>query len=174
MRRQLHTVHVLAGMTRRRGWLQAGALRIPCALGRAGIGAAKREGDGRTPRGTFPIRRLWWRAEHGPRPVTALPVRMIRESDGWCDAPGDRNYNRPVRLPYPASCERMAREDELYDLVLELGWNDHPRRQGAGSAIFLHIARPGFLPTEGCVALRKSDLRKLLPLIGPETRIAIR
>ena len=160
--------------SRSRGWLSFGQMRFPCALGKGGVKRAKREGDGATPVAHLPIRRVWWRAEHGPRPLTRLPVRRSTPNDGWCDAPADRNYNRPVRLPYCASHETMQRQDALYDLVVELGWNDAPVRKGRGSAIFLHVARPGFLPTEGCVALRPRDLRVLLARIGPKTRIVVR
>lgn len=155
------------------GWLSVGTLVLPCALGRSGITRAKREGDGATPRAVLPMRRVWYRADRGPRPLTGLPVRAIRAGDGWCDAPCDRNYNRPVRLPYPASHEDMFREDGLYDLVVELGWNDDPPRPGRGSAIFMHVARAGFRPTEGCIALRAADLRRLLRRIGPQTVIRV-
>jgi len=155
----------------RRGWLLAGQARFRCVIGRSGVVRAKREGDGGTPAASMPLRRLWWRADRGPRPHTALPARVIRAEDGWCDAPPDRNYNRPVRLPYPVSHETLFRCDALYDLVVELGWNDGPRRKGAGSAIFLHQARRDWTPTEGCIALQPRDLRKLLTMIGPRTRI---
>ncbi len=155
------------------GWLRAGPLRLPCALGRSGTGHDKREGDGATPVAVLPLRRAWYRADRVLRPATALPCRAIRPDDGWCDAPGDRNYNRRVARPYPASHEAMWREDGLYDLVVELGWNDAPRRQGRGSAIFMHVARAGFRPTEGCIALRKADLVKLLALLGPRSSIRV-
>jgi len=159
---------------RSRGWVSHGPLRFPCALGKGGVTRFKREGDGATPVGSLPIRRVWWRAEHGPRPRTLLPMRRSRPEDGWCDAPADRNYNRPVHLPYAASHETMQRADALYDLVVELGWNDTPVRKGRGSAIFMHVARPGFRPTEGCVALRPRDLRVLLGRISPRTRIVVK
>jgi L,D-peptidoglycan transpeptidase YkuD (ErfK/YbiS/YcfS/YnhG family) len=158
---------------RRTGQVKAGAMVFACALGKGGFTHAKREGDGGTPVARLSLRRVWWRADHGRRPRTLLPVRAIRRQDGWCDAPRDRNYNRPVTLPYPASHEKMWRDDHLYDLVLELGWNDAPRQRGKGSAIFLHIARTGFLPTEGCVALRVADAYKLLARMGPNTRFII-
>lgn len=136
----------------------------PCALGREGVCAAakKREGDGRTPAGLWPVRAVWWRPDRSPAPETALPTRPITPHDGWCDDPADPAYNRPVRLPYPSSAERLWREDGVYDLVVELGYNDDPVVPGAGSAIFLHLVRPGFLPTEGCVALAEADLRAFL------------
>lgn len=91
-----------------------------------------------------------------------LPVRATKVGDGWCDDPSDRNYNRGVEHPYPASAERMWREDRLYDIAVVLGFNDHPRVRGRGSAIFLHVAGPGLLATEGCVALSRADLVQVL------------
>lgn len=146
--------------------LTLGNLRFPCALGRSGCTALKREGDGATPLGRFPLRSGYFRADRLLRPLSALPLRRARPDDGWCDAPEDRNYNRPVRHPYAASAERLWREDQLYDVVVVLGYNDRPRSRGRGSAIFLHVARIDLAPTEGCVALRRADFRKLLPLIG--------
>ena len=135
-----------------------------CALGRAGVCPAqdKREGDGRTPAGIWPLRRVMWRPDRGPRPVSALPTAPIGERDGWCDDPRDPAYNRPISLPYPASAERMWREDHLYDVVVVLGHNDDPVVPGAGSAIFLHLARHDYGPTEGCVAVARPDLSALL------------
>jgi len=168
------TLHVRALATdRRRGIVVAGPLRIPCALGRGGIVHAKREGDGGTPAGSLALGRLWRRADRTTRPRTALFLQPTRPDDGWCDAPAHARYNRPVRLPFPASHERMWRGDALYDFVLELGWNVRPAVRGRGSAIFLHLARPNFAPTEGCVALRRADLLKLLPRLSPRTRIRI-
>ncbi|GAB6841310.1 L,D-peptidoglycan transpeptidase YkuD (ErfK/YbiS/YcfS/YnhG family) [Methylorubrum rhodinum] len=156
------------------GRLVAGAGVIPCALGRSGLRAVKREGDGASPRGVFRLRGGFFRPDRFPvRPATPLPLRAIRPDDGWCDAAGDRRYNRPIRLPSPTSAEAMWRDDGLYDLVLDLDHNRGPIRPGAGSAIFMHIARAGFRPTEGCVALRPADLRRLLRRLGPSTRIAI-
>jgi L,D-peptidoglycan transpeptidase YkuD (ErfK/YbiS/YcfS/YnhG family) len=156
------------------GRLEAGGRVIRCALGRGGIRRGKREGDGVTPAGVHPLRRLWYRSDRHSHPPTMLPVRRIGAEDGWCDAPGDRNYNRSVRLPYAGSHEAMRRRDGLYDHVVEIGFNDARRVQGGGSAIFLHVARPGFLPTEGCIAIAAGELRKLLPRLGPRTRIVIR
>lgn len=158
---------------RTRGVLQLGRLSLPCALGRNGCRALKREGDGVTPIGRWRVREVFYRPDRMRRPPTRLPVRAIRPSDGWCDAPADRNYNRPVRLPYPASAERMWRTDALYDLVAVLGYNDRPRARGRGSAIFLHVARPDFAPTEGCIALARPDLLRLLARLRPGAAVAV-
>jgi L,D-peptidoglycan transpeptidase YkuD (ErfK/YbiS/YcfS/YnhG family) len=160
-RKGLLVVRVLSRAAQR-GVLHWGGLALPCAIGRGGVRARKREGDGATPLGRWRLRLVFYRADRGKRPAAALPIRGMRPSDGWCDATADRNYNRPVRHPYPASAEEMWRADALYDVVVVLDYNERPRVRGKGSAIFMHVARPGFLPTEGCVALRASDLRKLL------------
>ena len=163
------TVRALS-MGHRRGLLHCGGLGMRCALGRSGRRALKREGDGAMPLGTFELVRVLYRPDRGRRPRTGLPVAPIRPRDGWCDAVGDRNYNRPVRLPYPASAEQMWREDHLYDVVVVLGHNQRPRVQGAGSAIFMHLARPGYAQTEGCIAL---DRRHLLALLARSKRGAV-
>ena len=157
----------------RRGWLTAGSLTLPVALGRTGVKANKREGDGATPRGRFRLKRLWWRADRHARPVTELPVRRIRPDDGWCEDPGDRHYNQPVRVPAASSADRLTRADGLYDFIVEIDHNTRPRIAGRGSAVFIHAARPGFAPTAGCVALNIKTLRHLLARLGPRTRIRI-
>jgi len=135
---------------------------LRCALGAGGIRADKLEGDGATPAGLLPLRRVLFRADRGPRPATALPAEPIAPEDGWCDDPAHADYNRQVRLPHPARHERLWREDAVYDVVGVLGWNDAPVRPRRGSAIFLHLARPGLPPTEGCIALPGAELRRLL------------
>jgi L,D-peptidoglycan transpeptidase YkuD (ErfK/YbiS/YcfS/YnhG family) len=158
---------------RSHGWLVAGPLALPVALGRSGIKANKREGDGGTPRGRFRLRRLWWRDDRAMRPRTLLPLRRIRDDDGWCEDPADRHYNQPVRLNVTDLGDRLKRADRLYDLIIELDHNTRPRIAGRGSAVFVHIARPGFAPTAGCVALTAPALRRLVARLGPRTRIAI-
>lgn len=145
-----------------------------CAIGRAGIAARKSEGDGTTPSGRFPLRRVLYRADRVERPPTGLPSDAIAQRDGWCDAPGDPRYNRPVSHPYRANAERLWRADGCYNLLAVIGFNDDPVVDGAGSAIFLHVARPGYSPTEGCVALALENLRAVLAEWRPEDRIEIR
>lgn len=155
------------------GRLACGNLQLRCALGRSGIRSRKHEGDGATPRGLFRLEGAFWRRDALYRPKTALPLKTTKPDDGWCDAASDRNYNRPVRHPYPASAEHLWRKDRLYDIVVVIDYNRRPRQRGSGSAIFMHVAANGLKPTEGCVALARSDLVKVLALIGPRTRIAI-
>ena len=148
---------------------------VRCALGKGGAVPAevKREGDGATPIGDWPIRRVLYRPDKLSKPRTSLSVAPIAPDDGWCDAPGDPNYNRPVRLPYPASHERMWRDDDLYDLVVVLGYNDAPVVPGKGSAIFLHVARPDFGPTAGCIALSRADVLDLLAKARAGDRVVV-
>ena len=156
-----------------RGVLLVGPLALPVALGRAGIRANKREGDGATPRGGFRLKRLWWRAERHARPATHLPSRPIKPDDGWCEDPTDRRYNRRVTVPPGSKADRLMRADALYDFIVEIDHNTRPRVAGRGSAVFIHAAREGFAPTAGCVALDLATLRRLLARIGPRTKIVI-
>ena len=156
------------------GFVVAGALRAPCALGRAGTRRAKQEGDGATPAGSFRLLAVLYRPDRLPRPRTRLPVIALRPDSGWCDDPADRAYNQPVRLPYLASHERLWRDDRLYDLIVVIDYNLSPPIPGAGSAIFLHIATEDFWSTEGCVAVSPETMHRLLPHLGPQTIIEIR
>jgi len=141
------------------GVAQWNGRRIRCALGRGGVRVDKHEGDGATPAGTWRMRALLFRPDRIPRtPLTGLPLRGLRPEDGWCDDPGDALYNRPVKFPFRGRAERLWREDEIYDLVVIVGFNDDPPVPEQGSAIFLHVARPDFSPTEGCVAVARDDL----------------
>jgi L,D-peptidoglycan transpeptidase YkuD (ErfK/YbiS/YcfS/YnhG family) len=143
------------------------------ALGRNGIRANKREGDGGTPHGRFHPVRLWWRSDRLLRPQTLLPVRRIADHDAWCEDPADRRYNRPFRRSASEPGDRLRRGDALYDLIVEIDHNTRPRVAGRGSAVFIHIARDGYGPTAGCVALRARDLKTLLRHLRPDTRIHI-
>lgn len=155
------------------GWLLLGGRAVAVTLGRSGIRADKREGDGATPRGLFRAVRVWWRSDRGRRPKTRLPVRRIRPCDAWCEDPADRRYNRPILLAEGGPGDRLWREDRLYDIVVEIDHNRRPRIAGRGSAVFFHVARPDFGPTAGCVGLPEPELRRLIARIGPRTRIAI-
>lgn len=146
---------------------------VRCAIGRGGISAEKREGDGATPVGRFPLRRVLYRADRTDPPATTLPVEAIAPDDGWCDDPGDPAYNRPVKRPYPGRHEALWRDDEAYDLIVIVGHNDDPVVPGAGSAIFIHVALPGYPPTEGCVALAREDFLALIVASGPGSALVV-
>jgi len=130
-------------------------------IGSASIRPDKQEGDHATPTGTLPLRRVLYRADRTPRPVTSLPVEPIAPNDGWCDDTTHPDYNRQIALPHPASHETLWRDDHSYDIIVVLGWNDAPPIPGRGSAIFLHLpTRSGV--TEGCLATDEPTLRALL------------
>ncbi len=158
----------------RKGVLQLGPLRLRCALGKGKVSSRKREGDGATPLASMRLLSAYRRPGGRGGPRFALPVRLTHRDSGWCDAVRHGAYNRPVRLPFPASAEHMLREDRLYDGVVVLDWNVTRRARGLGSAIFLHVARPGYAPTEGCVALHRRDLDRLAPFLKPGMRLTVR
>ena len=143
------------------------------ALGRTGVRALKREGDGGTPLGRFSIRLVLYRSDRGKRPRVPFPVRAIRSCDGWCEDPRDRNYNRLVKLSLQSTVDRLDRADHLYNVILVLGHNDCPRVRGRGSAIFVHLARDGLEPTAGCIALSRRDLNALLGELRPNSEIIV-
>lgn len=167
---------VVTGLSSRasRGWIGCGHRRIAAALGRAGRRVLKREGDGATPIGSWCILYALYRPDRVPRPATRLRLEPIIATAGWCDDPRDRNYNRPVPWPYPASAERLWRDDGLYDIVIVLDHNQRPRVRGLGSAIFVHVARPGLAPTEGCIAISRDELLRLLARVRAGDAVMVR
>jgi len=154
-------------------FLEWGTIRVRCALGRGGLSPDKQEGDKTTPEGRFILRRVMYRADRLERPRTALPVLRLEPGDGWCDDPEDPLYNAPVRLPFASGHEVLWRDDGAYDVIVVLGYNDCPVIAGKGSAVFLHVAKPGYPPTGGCVALALDDLLKLLGDCAPETFLCV-
>ena len=155
------------------GLLVAGGTVFPCALGRGGISANKREGDGATPLASMRILSGYFRGDQVAGRRTRLRMTPIHAELGWCEVSGDRNYNRPVKIPYGASHETMRRADRLYDYCLVLDWNISARRRGRGSAIFFHLARPGFTPTQGCVAVTAKVMARLLPHLSGRTVLQV-
>jgi L,D-peptidoglycan transpeptidase YkuD (ErfK/YbiS/YcfS/YnhG family) len=160
-------------ISRSRGMLIAGNMRIPCSLGRTGLRHDKREGDGKSPIGVFALHRLWWRDDRFRQPACGLKKRRIRKTDGWCDDKRSFCYNKSVQLPFEPSHEDMYRDDHVYNYVIEIGYNMRPIKRGHGSAIFLHLARDNFEATAGCVAVPLTKIARLLAVIGPKTQIRI-
>lgn len=151
-----------------------GRNRYRCAIGHGGIRTNKKEGDGATPAGVWPIRSVLYRADRVRLPKLAFDVREIASDDGWCDAAADPMYNRPVKLPYAASAEKLWRDDGIYDVVVVLGYNDKPVVPERGSAIFMHIARPNYTSTLGCIAFARENLLEILSRATPATRVIVR
>ena len=157
---------------RHRGLVRCGPLALQCALGRSGVTHLKRERDGATPAGRHRLLSLIVRPDR-PRPQAGVPIRAMRQDDGWCEDKTHGRYNCPIRLPSSAGHETMWRDDDLYDVIGVLDWNFSPRVRGRGSAIFLHLARPGYGPTAGCIALTRRDLLLLLAAAGPRPRFLV-
>lgn len=156
-----------------RGQLIFDQRAMHCSLGRSGISAFKREGDGRTPIIMTRPCYGFYRPDRENRPISQVPFFPLSPDLGWCDAPGHPSYNQPVRTPFDASHESMWREDALYDLVIVLDINISERVKGRGSALFMHVARDEYRPTEGCIALGKRDLRRLISYLTPKSSIRI-
>ena len=157
------------------GSLQAGDWQMPCAFGRGGVTGTKREGDGCTPLGDWPLRKLYYREDRVVPPGTHLQTTALRPDQGWCDDSDHELYNQLVSLPFSASHELLCRDDHLYDLMIPMGYNDNNIVSGAGSAIFFHLAREDYQPTEGCVAISPADMMNLLPMLSSQTilRVAV-
>jgi len=157
------------------GILKIGPHIFNCTLGKSGVisADAKKEGDGKTPLGIFPLRQLLYRADRVLKPETGLRAEALTQDTGWCEDPAHPDYNKKITLPHPAVHDRMTREDHLYDYTVVIGYNDEPAMAGKGSAIFMHLARPGFAPTAGCVGLRAQDMLEVLKFCDLSTQITI-
>lgn len=155
------------------GLLLVAGRSFPCLLGRGGITIDKTEGDGKTPVGTYALRRLFYRSDRVAKPATQLLLQEIKQMDGWCDDPAHPLYNQLVQKPFAASHEDMFRDDHVYDVVVELGYNDQPIQPGRGSAIFMHVMRPEKTPTAGCIALTLEDLLSVVAVCDRESFITI-
>ncbi|AJY47856.1 ErfK/YbiS/YcfS/YnhG family protein [Martelella endophytica] len=154
-----------------RAILTFGPLVFRAAIGRSGLTARKREGDGRTPIATM---KLLGGYHAGTVPASALRLVRTRADTGWCDQPASPAYNRPVRLPFRASHERLMRDDGIYDLVIVIDWNITSRSRNRGSAVFFHLARPDFSGTAGCIAIAPAAMRVLLPHLRTGVRLVVR
>lgn len=155
------------------GVLKLGDKQFKCALGQNGVSVNKKEGDGTTPAGNLPIRKVFYRADRVQKPESQFETVALKPEDGWCDALDNPKYNQEVTMPYPASAENLWREDEVYDVIVVLGWNDNPPVPGKGSAIFIHVARPTYSPTAGCIALALPDLLEVLKNLSTDSKVTV-
>jgi len=155
------------------GFIRMGTLTLPCAIGRSGVVTRKREGDGGTPRALLRPVAIYFRPDHFRRHRFALPAKAITRDTGWCDDPRSPRYNRAIALPSSSSHEKLWRDDSLYDIVVETDWNRRPAISGQGSAIFIHLARPGFKPTEGCIAFDRKGMKLFISRLDKNFRLHI-
>ena len=144
-----------------------------CSLGKGDVTTDKQEGDGATPLGTFKLREVFYRPDRLKQPKTSLPVSPLRPEDGWSDDPNQRDYNKKIALPHPGRSEDLWRKDAIYDVIVVIGYNDSPPQKAKGSAIFMHVAKQDYSPTEGCVALKQADLLEILETLTADSQIEI-
>ena len=147
--------------------------KVKCAIGKRGIGKKRREGDLITPKGLFKIKKVYFRRDKVRGLETKFSMKAITKNMGWCNDPKSNKYNQLIKYPFAFNAEKLYRNDNIYDIVIVLNFNSRPVKKNKGSAIFLHVAKRKYKPTEGCVAIKKNELKKLLKLITFQTRIKI-
>ena len=155
------------------GFLKYKKIKFKCALGKAGIGKKKREGDNITPIGTFKIVKIYYRSDRIKKLSSKFTLTEITKDMGWCDDSKSKKYNQLIKLPTKYSYENLYRRNNIYDLILVLNYNMKPRIKNKGSAIFIHVAKKNYKKTAGCIALKKSDLIYLVKEITKNTKVII-
>jgi L,D-peptidoglycan transpeptidase YkuD (ErfK/YbiS/YcfS/YnhG family) len=155
------------------GYLKFKNLKFKCALGKAGVGNKKIEGDNITPKGTFGIVKIYYRSDRIKKIYSRIKLFKINNKMGWCDDPNSKKYNQLIKLPSKYTHEKLYRQDNLYDLVIVLNYNMIPIIKNKGSAIFIHVAKENYKKTAGCIALKKKHLVKLIKNIKNKTKIII-
>jgi len=147
--------------------------KVKCAVGKRGIGIKKREGDLKTPKGKFKISYILYRKDRVGNLTSKLKKVVIKRNMGWCNDPKSNDYNKLIRFPFSFTAEKLFKKNNTYDIILVLNYNSNPIKKNKGSAIFLHIARKSFMSTEGCVAIKKSDLRLISSIVNKKTLVKI-
>jgi len=155
------------------GYLKYKNLKFRCALGKAGIGKKKIEGDSITPRGKFNIVKIYYRSDRVKKISSKYRLIRISKNMGWCDDPNSKSYNQLINLPTKYTHEKLYRKENVYDLLIVLNYNMSPIFKNKGSAIFIHIARQNYKKTSGCVAIKKPHLIKLIKTIKKNTKVVI-
>jgi len=155
------------------GYLKYKNFKFRCSLGKAGVNIKKVEGDNVTPKGTFKIIKIYYRADKNRKIKTLIKKIKIKKNMGWCDDPRSRFYNKQIKLPNKLNHEILYRKDNIYDIICVINYNMNPTIKNKGSAIFLHIAKKNYQKTKGCIALKKNDLIKLVSMIKKNIKIKI-
>ena len=154
-------------------YLTYGNYKVKCAVGKRGINRKKKEGDLSTPKGTFQVKKVYYRHDKVKNLKTCFKKIVIRKNMGWCDDPRSNRYNKLIKYPFKYKSEKLFRADNTYDIILVLNFNMNPIKKDKGSAIFIHVAKRKFNPTKGCVAIEKKELRKLLKTLKKNSKIKI-
>ena len=147
--------------------------KLKCCIGKCGITNSKKEGDLATPKGVFGLGLLYFREDRNQYFKTKLKKKVIKKNMGWCDDVNSKKYNKEIYFPFKYKAEKLYRKDKIYDIFLNIKYNQSPVVKGKGSAIFLHLTNKNYKPTRGCVAIQKKDFLKILPLINKNTKISI-
>jgi L,D-peptidoglycan transpeptidase YkuD (ErfK/YbiS/YcfS/YnhG family) len=147
--------------------------KAKCAIGKRGIGNKKKEGDLITPKGIYKVKYILYRKDRVKKIKTKLKKIIIKKNMGWCDDVRSNNYNKLIKLPFNYSHEKLYKKENIYDIILVLNYNMNPTIKGKGSAIFIHVARKNYDKTEGCIALNKRDLLKILKQLKKNTEVMI-
>ena len=147
--------------------------KAKCAIGKRGIGIKRKEGDLITPKGKYKIKYILYRKDRIRKIQSKIKRIAITKSMGWCDDPRSRDYNKLIKLPTNYKYEKLYRKENVYDLILVLNFNMRPIVKKKGSAIFIHIARKNYKKTEGCVAINKISLLKIIKKLKNNTKVLI-
>ena len=147
--------------------------KVKCAVGKRGIGLKKKEGDLITPIGLYKIKYILYRKDRIKKIQSKLKKVVIKKNMGWCDDPKSKKYNKLINFPYDYSFEQLFKKENIYDIILVLNYNMRPVKKNKGSAIFIHVAKKNYRRTQGCVAVKKSDLLKILKEIKKNTKVKI-
>ena len=154
-------------------YLSLNNYKAKCAVGKRGIGYKKKEGDLITPVGSYTIKYILYRKDRVRKIQTKVKKFIIKKNMGWCDDPKSSHYNKLVKLPFAYNHERLFKNENIYDIILVLDYNMNPVKKNKGSAIFIHIAKNNYKRTEGCVAIKKLHLLKIIKEIKFNTKVKI-
>ena len=147
--------------------------KLKCSIGKMGTTYSKKEGDLFTPKGLYKLGLLYYRKDRIKLTKCKIKKKVIKKNMGWCDDIRSKKYNREICFPFIYSAEKLYRNEKIYDIFINIKYNYRPTIKNKGSAIFLHLAKNNYKPTSGCVAIKKKDFLKILPLINKKTKISI-
>ena len=154
-------------------YLIYGNYKAKCAIGKRGIGYKRKEGDLITPKGKYKIKYILYRKDRVKKVQSKIKKIIIRKNMGWCNDPLSKKYNKLVKLPTNCSCEKLYKRENIYDIILVLNYNMNPIIKNKGSAIFIHVASKNYKKTEGCIALKKIHLLKVIKKLKINTLVKI-